>query len=62
MSKFKFQKLILKTLAFFRVIIVAWMVGIANSVKQENRFMDDTNYQIEVKEEQSDDEPFEEVP
>ncbi|WP_323757854.1 hypothetical protein [Roseivirga sp.] len=62
MSKFKFQKLLLKTFAFFRVLIVAWMVGIANSVKQENRFMDDTNYQVEVNEEQSDDEPFEELP
>ena len=39
--------------------MVAWMVGIANSVKQESRFMDDTNYQIEIKEEQSDDDPFE---
>lgn len=34
------------------------MVGVANSIKQEDRFMDDTFYQIEVRDEQSDDEPF----
>jgi hypothetical protein len=40
------------------MLIVAYMVGMANSIKQEERFMDDTFYQIEVKDEQSDDEPF----
>lgn len=34
------------------------MVGMANSIKQEERFMENTFYQIEVKDEQSDDEPF----
>lgn len=34
------------------------MVGMANSIKQEERFMDDTFYQIEVNDEQSDDEPL----
>lgn len=52
------HKYFLQLVGFARVVMMAWMVGIANSIKQENRFMDDTYYQIEVKDEQSDDEPF----
>lgn len=37
------------------------MMGIANIVKDESRFMDESNYKIEVVEEQEDDEPLEEV-
>ncbi len=44
-----------------RILMVAWMIGIANSFKQEARFMDETHYKIEVVEEQEDDEPFEEL-
>ena len=44
-----------------RVLMMAWMIGIANSIKQESRPMDETNYKIEVVEEQEDDEPFEEL-
>lgn len=37
------------------------MMGLANIVKEESRFMEDSNYKIEVVEEQEDDEPFEKL-
>ena len=40
-------------------MIVAYMVGIANSINQEQRPMDDTNYRIEWHDERADDDPFE---
>lgn len=39
--------------------MMAYMVGIANIVNQEAKFMDDTNDKIEVVEKEVDDDPFE---
>lgn len=39
--------------------MMAYMVGIANIVNQEAKFMDDTNDKIEVVEKEADDDPFE---
>lgn len=61
MPKSRLKRFFLATLSFTRLLIVAWMVGIANSIKQEAHFMDDTNYKIEWRDEQADDEPFEEL-
>jgi hypothetical protein len=41
--------------------MVAWMIGIANSINQEAKFMDDTHVKTEWVDEQSDDEPFKEI-
>jgi len=41
-----------------RVFFVAWMIGIANSINQEAKFMDDTHIKTELVEEMEDDEPF----
>ena len=38
--------------------MMAYMVGIANIVNQETKFMDDTNDKIEVVEKEVDDDPF----
>ena len=60
MSKSKIRKWLSSLLAFMRVLFMAWMIGIANSVNQEGKFMDDTHIKTELLEEQEDDEPFEE--
>lgn len=39
--------------------MMAYMIGIANIVNQEVKFMDDTNDKIEVVEKEVDDDPFE---
>ena len=44
-----------------RIALVAYMMGIANIVNQESRFMDDSHYTIEVTEERENGEPFEEL-
>lgn len=44
-----------------RIMMIAWMVGIANSMKQENRFMDETNYRVETRAEINDDDPFDDL-
>ena len=61
MPKSRIKRFMIKLLAYLRIFMVAWMVGIANSIKQESRFMDDTNYRIEQTDEKTDDEPFEEL-
>ncbi|OEJ99693.1 hypothetical protein [Roseivirga misakiensis] len=61
MSKSKAKRLIHFILRSMRIMMVAYMMGIANIVKQESRFMDDSLYKIEVVQEQEDDEPFEEL-
>lgn len=59
MPKSRIKRFFLAALGYLRILMVAWMVGIANSIKQEQRSMDDTNYKIEVQDKQSDDDPFE---
>jgi len=59
MPKSRVKRFFLAVLGYMRILIVAWMVGIANCVNQDHRFMDDTNYKIEVQDKQSDDDPFE---
>jgi len=59
MPKSKIKRFFLAFFSFMRILMVAWMVGIANSIKQEQRSMDDTNYKIEWRDEQADDDPFE---
>ncbi len=61
MPKSRIKRFLLASLSYLRVLIVAWMVGIANSINQESRFMDETNYRIEQQHEITDDEPFEEL-
>lgn len=58
MPKSKIHRWFLSALSFMRVLFVAWMVGIANSINQEAKFMDDTNVKTELVEEQEDDEPL----
>jgi len=48
-----------KFLSFLRLLMVAYMVGMANSIKQESKFTEDTFIKTELVEEQEDDEPFE---
>ena len=59
MPKSRVKRFFLAFLKTLRIIIMAWMIGIANSMKQEARFMDETNYKIEVVHKVSDDDPFE---
>ncbi len=59
MPKSRIKRFFLAALGYMRILMVAWMVGIANSIKQEQRAMDDTNYKIEVQDKQADDDPFE---
>ncbi len=58
MPKSKIQRWLISTLSFLRVLFVAWMIGIANSINQEAKFMDDTHVKTELVEEQEDDEPW----
>lgn len=59
MPKSRIKRFFLAALKYMRVLMVAYMVGIANSINQDHKFMDDTNYKIEVQDKQSDDDPFE---
>ena len=59
MPRSRFHKWLLKLMSLLRVFIMAWMVGIANSIKQEGRFMEDTFIKTEIVEEQEDDDPLE---
>lgn len=61
MPKSRLKRFLLKIGGYIKILCVAWMVGIANSIKQESRFMDETNYRIEQTDERTDDEPFEEL-
>ncbi|GAB5525666.1 MAG: hypothetical protein Roseis2KO_35380 [Roseivirga sp.] len=61
MPKSRIKRFLIKFGSYLRIFIVAWMVGIANSMKQESRFMDDTNYRIEQTDEKTNDDPFEEL-
>ena len=61
MPKSRVKRLFIYLMRSLRLLIVAYMMGIANIVKEESRFMDESNYKIEVVEEQEDDEPFEEI-
>ena len=61
MPKSRIKRLLIRFGQFLRVMMVAWMVGIANSINQEGRFMDETNYTVEWHDETADDEPFEEL-
>lgn len=58
MPKSKIQRWLISALSFLRVLFVAWMIGIANSINQEAKFMDDTHVKTELVEEQEDDEPW----
>lgn len=58
MPKSKIHRWLLSGLSFLRVLFVAWMIGIANSINQEAKFMDDTHVKTELVEEQEDDEPL----
>ncbi len=46
---------------FLRTLMLAYMVGIANIVKEETRYIDDSHIQNEYKHEATDDEPLEEL-
>ena len=46
---------------FLRTLMLAYMVGIANIVKEETRYIDDSHIQNEYKHEITDDEPLEEL-
>lgn len=59
MPKSKVRLLLIRFFSFLRMLAVAYMVGIANIVKQESKFMEDTFVKTELKEGQEDDEPFE---
>lgn len=48
-----------RVLAFLRMLMLAYMVGMANSIKHERNFMEDTFIKTELVEEQEDDDPFE---
>ncbi len=61
MPKSRVKRFFIFLLRSIRIVIMAWMIGIANSIKQEAKFMDETTYKVEVREEQEDDEPFEEL-
>ena len=61
MPKSKVKRLFIYLMRSLRLLIVAYMMGIANIVKEESRFLEDTHYKIEMVEEQEDDEPLEEI-
>lgn len=44
-----------------RVLMVAFMIGIANVVKQESKFTQDTFAKTELVEKQKDDEPLDSI-
>lgn len=58
MPKSKVKRLFLFLMRTIRTCMMAYMIGIANIVNQESKFMDDTNYKIEVVEKEEDDDPF----
>lgn len=58
MPKSKIHRWFLLAFSYLRVLFVAWMIGIANSINQEAKFMDDTHVKTELVEEQEDDEPL----
>lgn len=61
MPKSRVKRLFIYLMRSLRLLMVAYMMGIANIVKEESRFMDESNYKIEVTQEQEDDEPFEKL-
>jgi len=61
MSKSKLNRLLFRAFSFARMLMMAWMIGIANSINQEGKFMDDTHIKTELVEEQEDDEPFDAI-
>lgn len=46
---------------FLRTLMLAYMVGVANIVKEETRFIDDSHIQNEYQHEATDDEPLEKL-
>ncbi|WP_268123598.1 hypothetical protein [Roseivirga pacifica] len=48
-----------RILTYIKVLMVAYMVGMANSIKHECNFMEDTFIKTELVQEQEDDDPFE---
>ncbi len=61
MPKSKIRRWLHSGLSLMRVFFVAWMIGIANSINQEAKFMDDTHIKTELVEEMEDDEPFDQL-
>jgi|GEM_PF-946260 len=58
MPKSRLKRLFTFLIRGIRTLMMAYMVGIANIVNQETKFMDDTNDKIEVVEKEADDDPF----
>lgn len=59
MPKSRVKRFFIFLIRGLRTFVMAYMVGIANIVNQEAKFMDDTNDKIEVVEKEVDDDPFE---
>jgi len=57
----KIKKLISRLFQLMRTAMLAYMVGIANIVKEETRFIEDTPTKIEYKQEVTDDEQIKDV-
>lgn len=61
MPKSRVERAFIWLLRNLRIVIMAWMIGIANAFQQKAEFMDEPAYRIEQIEETENGEPFEEL-
>jgi len=61
MPKSRVERALIWLLRNLRIVIMAWMIGIANAFQQKAEFMDEPAFRIEQIEEMENGEPFEEL-
>lgn len=61
MPKSRVERALIWLLRNLRIVIMAWMIGIANAFQQKAEFMDEPAFRIEEIEEMENGEPFEEL-
>jgi hypothetical protein len=61
MADSKFKRFFRKLVQLMKTMMLAYMVGLANIVKEETRFIEDTPTKIEYKHEVTDDEQIRDV-
>ncbi len=61
MPKSKAKRALIWLLRNMRIVIMAWMIGIANAFQQKAEFMDEPAFRIEQIEETENGEPFEDL-
>ena len=59
MPKSRVERAFIRLLRNLRIVIMAWMIGIANAFQHKAEFLDEPAYRIEQIEETENGEPFE---